>query len=116
MPAGRADRNSAWLQPYLHAKGESTEEYPVMKPHAPNHASLGLPGGRSGLVATRRMPAVGYTGHLRGTQGNASQCFGTSHWRAKPPVSRSDAALAAFDQAQERGKASLADDNAKYEC
>lgn len=81
----------------------------MIKPHAPSHASLGLPGGRSGLAATRRMPAVGYTGHLRGTQGNATQCFGTSHWRPSAPMSRSDAALVAFDQAKEKGQAALGD-------
>ena len=80
------------------------------KPHAPTHANLHLPGGRAGLAATQRMPSVGFTGHLRGTNGNATQCFGTSHWRKTPPVSRADAALMGFEQAEKMGQRSLGDE------
>ena len=70
-----------------------------MRPHVPDHARLAFRGGapRAGLGATNRAPAVGYMGHLRGARGrggDATECFGTSHWRDKPPVSRAEAVRA----------------------
>jgi len=109
MPHRRADRRSPFLQPYLESMGESTEMYPAIKPHVPDHARLELPRGRAGLAATNRMPSVGYMGHLQGTTGNCTQMFGTSKWRNEPPMTRADAALHAFREAQERGAASMAD-------
>ena len=105
--AGRADRNSNTLRPFLEENGVSTSQYPATQPHAPDHAKLNVPGGRVGLAASRRMPAVGYTGHLRGKRGDATQCFGTSPWRAEAPVSRAESAQANFALAEEIAVESL---------
>jgi len=111
MPHRRADRRSPALQPYLEAVGQSTEMYPTVRPHVPDHARLDLPNGRAGLAATQRRPTVGYTGHLHGTTGNATHMFGTSKWRSAAPVSRADAALEAYRHAREVGAAAGADLN-----
>jgi len=101
---GRADRQSNQMAPFLQSRGVSTEEYPANRPHAPTHNALSLPGGRAALASTQRRPAIGYTGHLRGTSGDATQCFGTSHWRAKAPISRADEALMGFEAGETKGR------------
>jgi len=119
MPHRRADRHSPFLQPYLEAQGESLERYPAVKPHVPDHAALVT--GKAQLAATKRVPTVGYTGHIRGKTGDATKVFGTSHWRSEPPISRADAALAAYRDAKEKGQLALGagfddDDDDMFEC
>jgi hypothetical protein len=49
----------------------------------------------------KRMPVVGYSGHLRNTKESVS-CYGTSHWRPVVPTSRAAASAAAFDGAKQK--------------
>lgn len=47
----------------------------------------------------RRMPAVGYSGHLRRTK-ESVHCFGTSKWRPQTPPSRQAQAFAVWENAR----------------
>jgi len=56
----------------------------------------------------RRMPIVGYRGHLRNTK-ESTQCYGVSHWRSTAPPTRAAAASLAFENARSRAEESLPD-------
>lgn len=45
----------------------------------------------------------GYSGHVPRTKGNSTMSFGTSHWRAEKPVTRSQSQAIASQRAQQKG-------------
>jgi hypothetical protein len=114
VPQRRADRNSAYLAPYLEAEGISTETYPPQKPQTIDrfaHVDQSKFKKRSDLPP-------GYAGHVPRVQGNATESFGTSHWRTSKPVTRAHAAAIAKQQAMDlaarSGAGGEADD--RYSC
>ena len=50
----------------------------------------------------KRMPVVGYRGHLRNTK-ESTLSFGVSHWRPTVPPSRAAAAAMGYDLARHKG-------------
>ena len=114
VPQRRADRNSAYLAPYLEAEGISTEAYPPQKPQTIDrfaHVDQSVYKKRSDLPP-------GYAGHVPRVKGNATESFGTSHWRTNKPVTRAHAAAIAKQQAMDlaarSGAGGEADD--RYSC
>ena len=56
----------------------------------------------------KRMPIVGYSGHIRNTK-SSTDCYGTSRWRSRVPVTRSTQLAYAREQAQKRALLGSAD-------
>ena len=46
-----------------------------------------------------RMPIVGFSGHMRGTK-ESLECYGTSHWRPRPPSTKAAQKAVAHDAAR----------------
>ena len=91
--AGRSEESIRALRAQMADK--SRQFRAPVKFHATDYKALD----RS--LMPRRMPIVGYSGHLRNTT-ESHRCYGTSHWRPTVPPNRSAAAAAAFETARKR--------------
>ena len=86
---------------HLPCESVPSEAYTSLRGVSSNHSTRHDRFAIDRSLQPKNMPIVGYTGHLRNTK-VSTDCYGTSRWRSRVPVTRATQLAFAMEQAKKR--------------
>jgi hypothetical protein len=120
MPYSAPERQiiSAGIPGYQgHIPSESIphEAYSSLRSATSNHSTRHDRFAYNRSLQPSKMPIVGYTGHLRNTK-TSGDCYGTSRWRSRQPVTRSAQLAHALSESKQRALMSGLNPDDRFAC